>query len=130
MDIIIGDKVQVPSITSREYVVAMNGVAVSTRLPSNIFSFISGKSIAVNGEIILKLAENARGRNLQLSNSPPKPFSEDQDEKASYQIRVNLAPSEMIIGDMANGIDSTSFDKSMQMASIGMVFVSLYTMMW
>lgn len=44
-----------PTITSIEYV-GTYGVAVTTRVPSNTFSFEDGRSLAVSGVVEMKLA--------------------------------------------------------------------------
>ena len=51
-----------PAITHREYVSSENGVAVTTRVPPNVFTFAQGESIVVSGDIVLRLAGSERRR--------------------------------------------------------------------
>lgn len=60
MPVVENDEVSTAAITSREYVPEKNGVAVSTRVPSNVFAFSDGGSIAVSGVVEMKLAGQAR----------------------------------------------------------------------
>ena len=92
----MNNEVEVPSITSREYVPGMNGVAVTTRVPANLFAFSAGESITITGGIELKLVKSVRERKLQLFDDPS---AKELDERASYRIKVDLVSREMVIGD-------------------------------
>jgi len=88
MDVIIGDEVKTPSVTSREYLQAENGFVVSTRLPANIFSFgANGDPVTVRGSAILQLAGS--GRKLRVGNLFDVDGLKDE-EKARYEVKVNL----------------------------------------
>ena len=66
LSVIWNDQVVFPAFTSREYVPGANGVAVSTRAPTNLFAFADGESIAVSGGIVMRLAGAGEGRRLRL----------------------------------------------------------------
>ena len=79
MDVIVAGRVEIPSITSREYVPGMNGVVVSTRVPSNLFSFGAGSSITIDGGVGMKFVDSGVfGRKLLATSNSAKKF----DEKA------------------------------------------------
>jgi hypothetical protein len=66
LSVIQNDQVDFPAITYREYVPGANGVAVSTRVPANIFNFALGQSIAVSGGIVVRLAGSDERRRLNV----------------------------------------------------------------
>ena len=87
LDVIVRGQIQMQSITSREYLLDMSGVAVMTRVPINLFSFRVGKTITVTGQMKLQLAGGNNGRKLKL-------FAEDGSStktitKSSYDFKVD-----------------------------------------
>ena len=123
MDVILNDQVEIPSITSREYVPSKNGVAVSTFVPSNEFTFSAGSFITISGGVEMKLADSVQNGRKLLDTSTAKKF----DEKSSYEMKIDLAPQE-IISEEEVPTNSASFSKSMGLVSLGMIFVFSYTM--
>ena len=123
MDVILNDQVQLPSITSREYVPGINGVAISTRVPPNLFSFRAGSSITITGGVEMKLVEKTGlfGRKLRATG-----YAKKIDEKASYEIKVDL--SREMTSDEEVSFNSASFDKNMGFVSLGVIFVFSYTL--
>ena len=65
----------------------MNGVIVTTRVPSNIISFSSGSAITINGGIVMDLV---RRRKL-LPGALPSETGKTEEEKASFTVIVGLA---------------------------------------
>jgi len=125
MDVIVAGQVEIPSITSREYVPGVNGIAVSTRVPPNIFSFRAGSSITIAGGVEMQFVDSGLfGRKLLATSNSAKTF----DEKASYEIRVDLAHKMTSDGEVAS-INSASFAKNMDFTSLGMILVFSYTLL-
>jgi len=101
LSVIQNDQVDFPAITYREYVPSANGVAVSTRVPSNIFNFALGQSIAVSGGIVVRLAgsDERRRLNVELQAVQGVGKAEEGSERdlqasganAGFRIDVELA---------------------------------------
>ena len=125
MDVIVAGQVEIPSITSREYVPGMNGVAISTRVPPNLFPFRAGSSITIAGGVGMQFADSGlSGRKLLATSNSAKKF----DEKAAYEIRVDLAHEMPFHGEVAS-INSASLSKNMDFTSLGMILVFSYTLL-
>ena len=125
MDVIVAGQVEVPSITSREYVPGMNGVAISTRVPPNLFPFRAGSSITITGGVGMQFVDSGLfGRKLLATSNSAKKF----DEKASYEIRVDLAHDMTSDGEVSS-INSASSAKNLGFAYLGMIFVFSYTLL-
>jgi len=102
MDVILGNNIEAPSITSREYLPAENGFVVSTRLPMNKFSYgANGGPVNIRGGAELQLVGS--GRKLRANNIfdgvAPK-----VEEKARYEVEVSLLGDEAT----ADGIVSSN----------------------
>ena len=124
MDVIVAGQVEIPSITSREYVPGMNGVAVSTRLPNNLITFGAGSSITIAGGVGMKFVDSGLfGRKLLVTSNSAEKF----DEKASYEIRVDLAHEMTYDGEVAS-INSASFVKNLGFASLVTILVFSYNL--
>lgn len=80
--VINANGVIVPSITSLDYY--NGGVAVRTRVPINLFDFLSGNSLTVSGAILTKLVNS--GRKLQADIGA----TADANEEASFELNVNV----------------------------------------
>ena len=73
-----------PAFASMVYVPSKNGVVVSTRVPSNLFSYGADESITLTGVIIMKLAGSDH-KLLAIASDT------NLDKNASFQLKVNLA---------------------------------------
>ena len=119
LEIIETNQVQFPSFTSREYVPGMNGVAVSTRVPSNLFSYGADEFITITGVIVRKLAGSDRTLLAVTSGA-------DFDEKVPFQLKVNL-------GRESNSAENTANSDTVAcegFAVMGVIFSFVYTMFW
>lgn len=81
------NEVEYPSISSKEHVPIENGVAVSTRVPSNLFTFATGRSITISGEIKMKLYGEERRRRQLLALTSDASF----EEESSFGFNVKLS---------------------------------------
>ena len=72
----------VPSITSIKY--DNGGVAVRTRVPTNLFDFLPDNSLTVSWEILIKMVNS--GRKLQADIGA----TANANEEASFELSVNL----------------------------------------
>ena len=120
LGIIETNQVQFPSFTSREYVPGMNGVAVSTRVPSNLFSYGADEFITITGVIVMKLAGSDRKLLAVTSDA-------NFDEKAPFQLKINLARESKSAENTANSATVTSCEG---FAVMGVIFSFVYTMLW
>ena len=123
MDTIENDQILVPSITSRTYVVAMNGVIVSTRVPSNLFSFGEGSTITITGEVQMKLLGSTLNRRKLLAASDG---AKKGDEKSPYVIQVDLGREN--ISEEEIPINSAASVACKGIVMRGMVFILTYYM--
>jgi len=126
-DVIGSNQVLDPRISSREYIPGMNGVAVASRVPLNVFEFTSGQKISVNGRIEMKLVESGVFDRRLLADNGSKKL----DEKASFEVSVTLAPSDMI-SDKGVFASSAYSNKKLESASVtlvGIMFI-FFHMMW
>jgi len=117
INVILNDEVQVPRITSREYVAGVNGVAVMTGVPTNLISFRTGLSITITGVVEMKLVEETGlfKRKLVVADS-----GEKLDREASYEMKVDLEEPWLT--------DSTSVAKNMSFVSLGIIIISTLAM--
>ena len=122
--VIENDLVEYSSITSREYVPLKNGVAVSTRVPSNLFNYEADDAvIAISGSIVLKFADGGRRklrRDLQAIGN---------DQVSSYRLSIDLiAPSKDDVttgNSMVSGSSRVVVSTKWQhFAMIGLLFSS------
>lgn len=72
-----------PSITDIAYDNG-GGVSVRTRVPINLFDFLSGNSITVSGAILTKLVNSGRKLEAVIGATA------DANEEASFELNVNL----------------------------------------
>jgi len=121
LGIIETNQVQFPSFTSREYVPGMNGVAVSTRVPSNLFSYGTDEFITITGVIVMKLAGSDR-KLLAVAASDA-----NFEEKAPFQLKINLARESKPAENTANSATVTSCEG---FAVMGVIFSFVYAMLW
>lgn len=86
LNVIREDEIEIPRITSREYLPAKNGAVISTLLPTNMFSFDANEApLMISGSVELELA-NSR-RKLKVHNL----FDVAKvEEKVKYEVQVNL----------------------------------------
>lgn len=129
LGIIEENEVKLASLTSREYVPNMDGVAVLTRVPTNIFTFGNGEVITITGVVAMKLAGGSSRRNLQggvASLASDAPF----DEYAPFQVRVKLGSGGLNSQHQQVLASSASVVASKGFAMLGMVFGFAYTMLY
>ena len=103
----------VPSITSIKY--DNGGVAVRTRVPTNLFDFLPGKSLTVSGAILTKLVNSSRKLQADIGATA------DANEEASFELNVNL---ERDIVDEEVMMKSEASVVIMGFVMIGVVFAS------
>ena len=72
-----------PSITDIAYDNG-GGVSVRTRVPVNLFDFLSGNSVTVSGAILTKLVNSGRKLEAVIGATA------DANEEASFELNVNL----------------------------------------
>lgn len=128
MGIIEENEVKLASLTSREYVPNMDGVAVLTRVPTNIFTFGNGEVITITGVVAMKLAGGSSRRKLQggvASLASDAPF----DEYTPFQVRVKLGSGGLNSQHQQVLASSASVVASKGFAMLGMVFGFAYTML-
>lgn len=125
MDVIKNSTVLIPSIASRANVPGMNGIAVSTRVPSNLFLFSAGQSITIGGGVQTKLiGSGVFDRRLLAEND-----AKSTDGKASFEVSVGLAPSEIFL-DKETSTSSSYYVKKIGFISLlGIVIVSFHAML-
>ena len=116
------DVITFPSITSREYVSAENGVVVSTRVPLNLFNYSVGESITITGEIGMQLAGS--GRKLRAVTEGVK--VDDNEIASSFELEIALQ-QEMVYDD-DDSINSANGVASRSLGMFGMAFAFAYTM--
>ncbi|KAL9186907.1 hypothetical protein ACHAXT_010627 [Thalassiosira profunda] len=87
--VVKNDTIAFPSITSRAYVAAENGVSVSTRVPANLFDYSSGSSISISGVIDMKLAGGFSSRR-RLKVSVGGDEDDGNDIESPYHLEVAL----------------------------------------
>lgn len=87
LNVIVNGTVQVPSITSRDYDRSENGVRVSTRVPSNIFTFAANENIIINGDIDMKLVGTSRKLRALVGDADD---TTDGSEQVPYKLEINL----------------------------------------
>ena len=128
MNVIQSDEIKIATITSREYVSGMNGVVVTTRVPSNLFSFIAGEAISISGVIQMKLADGGifDRRNL-LAAANGGEDDESSVEQASFEVKIDLNTPEMTSNKRAS-FNSASFVKGMGLSTLVMVLFLSYSM--
>lgn len=78
--------ISVPAISSREFV-RSQGV-VSTRVPSNLFDFDGGSSVAVSGGVTMRLVDGG-GRRLRILSDG----GVEGDQESSFELVVSLQPA-------------------------------------
>jgi len=91
LQVIVGDKVQIPSITSREY--TTDGAIVGTRIPINLFNFVDGAFLEISGAITMKLADGT-SRRLNVDLGYVVRNLQDETNEASYTVNVALQAAE------------------------------------
>ena len=79
--------VQVPSITPLDYDRSENGVRVSTRVPSNIFTFAANENITIIGDVEVKLVGTSRKLRALVGDADD---TTDGREQAPYELEINL----------------------------------------
>lgn len=90
MDLIEDGGVNIPEITTREYVPDRNGVAVATRVPSNVFAFAARRSLSIRGVVVTDLAGSGP---RELRSSPGAGAGrtlQAADEEAPFELEVTL----------------------------------------
>jgi len=117
LNVIVDGKPAFSSFTSIEYV-SSTKVKVSTRVPLNVFTFEAGASIAISGEVIMKLA-GARGRKLQADVGAK--------EEAIFDLNVNLQP-EIVAEEEEVMMNAAASAARKGFVMLGMVFASVYVM--
>jgi len=99
--VIVGGKIQIPSITSSAY--TTDGVIVGTRIPINLFDFVDGAFLAISGAVTIKLADGS-SRRLNVDLSSIVRNLQDETNEASFTVDVALQTAEesSIQGLMSN----------------------------
>ena len=91
MQVIVGGVIQIPAITSREYIT--EGVKVGTRVPKNLFDFFDGAFLTISGALTMKLADGSSRRlNVELGSMVRN--LQDETNEASYTVDVALQTAE------------------------------------
>ena len=90
--IIEGSDVSIKSITSVNYADDESGIAVSTRFPSNLFVFATGKSITIEGVITMRLAGDTSSRQLRTLSGA----NSDSVEETTYKIKIDLQDNDPV----------------------------------
>jgi len=119
LTVVDGDQVQIPAISSMEYVDDANGVAVLTRVPSNIFSFGQGGSLTITGGVVMKFVEDVFVRKLA-------PGEENLEEMSPYELQVDLSGEDASDGDV---LLSNAASAVKSFAFLFLVLVSSYPML-
>mmetsp|Transcript_56934 Transcript_56934/g.120866 ORF Transcript_56934/g.120866 Transcript_56934/m.120866 type:complete len:582 (-) Transcript_56934:108-1853(-) len=99
------------SITSIQYEEQENGVVVGTRFPKTLFTYATGKSITIQGEIVMMLAGDVAGRKLRALDVADT----DGVEKALYELKIDL-------DDDVAAEDSLVLSNSAAKIALGKVF--------
>ena len=122
MDVIDENRIQVPSITTRTYVPSINGVVVSTRVPSNIFDYSTGATIDISGGLVMKFVEAGGSRKLVATTS-----AKSDENKDSFKLEVVLQ-REMVSEEEVLFNSATFVATKVFVVLIGMVSALAYTM--
>ena len=122
MDVIDENRIQVPSITTRTYVPSINGVVVSTRVPSNIFDYSTGATINISGGLVMKFVEAGGSRKLVATIS-----AKSDENKDSFKLEVVLQ-REMVSEEDVLFNSATFVATKVFVVLIGMVSALAYTM--
>ena len=122
MDVIDENRIQVPSITTRTYVPSINGVVVSTFVPSNIFDYSAGATIDISGCLVMKFVEAGGSRKLVATTS-----AKSDENKDSFKLEVVLQ-REMVSEEDVLFNSATFVATKVFVVLIGMVSALAYTM--
>ena len=125
LPVIESNTVSLPTITSRDYVPSENGVVVATRVPSNLFNYTEGNSIAVAGELEMKFAFTGRRLQANIDGSEikrhPAVLAEEEEElTSSFELQVALQ-TEMVYKEG----DPTTSSSTKAIASSGMTVLAI-----
>eukprot|EP00584_Thalassiosira_punctigera_P000202 CAMPEP_0172538436 /NCGR_PEP_ID=MMETSP1067-20121228/9819_1 /TAXON_ID=265564 ORGANISM="Thalassiosira punctigera, Strain Tpunct2005C2" /NCGR_SAMPLE_ID=MMETSP1067 /ASSEMBLY_ACC=CAM_ASM_000444 /LENGTH=807 /DNA_ID=CAMNT_0013323935 /DNA_START=54 /DNA_END=2477 /DNA_ORIENTATION=+ len=99
------------SITSIQYEEQENGVVVGTRFPKTLFTYATGKSITIQGEIVMMLDGDVAKRKLRALDVADT----DGVEKALYELKIDL-------DDDVAAEDSLVLSNSAAKIALGKVF--------
>ena len=123
LSVIENNQVEYSSITSREYVPLKNGVAVSTRVPSNLFNYEEEDStVSISGSIVVKFAGEGR-RELRRDLQEVR-----KDQVSSYRLSIDLAPrndvrnSDPIVSTNSGAVVGTKWQ---HFAMFGLLFICI-----
>lgn len=107
LSIIENSTVSYPSITSKEYVPAENGVVVSTRVPTNLFNYGAEEPISITGTTDVKLLGGDERRLRAIA-------THDDEIESSFELKVALQK------EMVRGIEDSSTNSASPIASRGL----------
>ena len=124
MDVIDENRIQVPSITTRTYVPSINGVVVSTFVPSNIFDYSTGAKIDISGSVVMKFVEAGGSRKLVATTS-----AKSDENKDSFKLEVVLQ-REMVSEEDVLFNSATFVATKVFVVLIGMVSALVAYTMW
>merc|ERR1712032_1634473 len=122
----LGDQIAVNAITSREYVPDKNGVAVSTRVPMNLFEFGDGQFITIRGKVTTKFAGTRR--ELQTAANLDGTSLQTDDAGARFQLKVKLVEDLDAVGEpiKASPLDNSAAFVGQGVGVMGLVLSVLY----
>ena len=98
----------------------MNGVAVSTRVPSNLFRYGAGEFITISGAVVMKLAGGERRKLVIVAKV---------DKNSSFRLQVDLA-TEMTSIIKEVPISSAAGGEKGYVLSGMMIFTYACSMLW
>ena len=129
--VVKSSKVEYSSISSVTYVPIENGVVVSTRVSSNLFTFAKNKSITITGQIQLKLYDGERRRRQLIALTTDASF----EEESSFQLNVKLGgevdSTEEVTPLTVKGVAANPATVASQSIALMGVFGSLiYSLYW
>lgn len=118
LDVIKNTNVEFTSLTSVQYATNQDGIVVSTRVPSNMFSFGNGNAITVTGVVHVQLAGGSR-RKLQIGLAR----GDVVDEDAHFQVTVKLGGKQQFLSQEIKEISASGTAVGNKLAVMfGMVF--------
>ena len=94
LDIVQDGSPFIPSLT--ETININNGVMVTTRLPITSFTFADGRSVTIQGQVEMELADGSTRKLRVLAET-----GTEGGEEASYDLEVNLQEGDGVAADGA-----------------------------
>lgn len=125
LPVVENDTISFPSITSRQYVPAENGVAVSTRVPANLFDYSDGASISITGVIDMKLFGSGSGSRRRLRISIVDDEKVGGEIESPFELEVALQKGSVYVEEEDHATSSATSIASRSLAALGVILAAI-----